>query len=136
MTTIGTDRLRLFNADHNNNYETFVEDTSEDYIQEENIKIILTDYSNCLTTTSIPKFFDGDLQSNSNPKINAITLKNYLREAILMLKDNFTKKCAWEQHKWITSMNRDYFDNKCKCDQGKGNVDASKDTKHGIYSKA
>ena len=28
------------------------------------------------------------------------------------------------------------FENKCKCDQGRGNVDVSADTKRGLYIKA
>ena len=33
-------------------------------------------------------------------------------------------------------MRREESDNKCKHEQGRGNVDIFEDTKHGLYSKA
>ena len=33
-------------------------------------------------------------------------------------------------------MSGDYFEKKCKREKGRGNVNVSEDTNHGIYSKA
>ena len=57
--------LRIFNSYQKKNFEAFVEDMTEDYVEEDNIKVILTDYSNWLVTTYIPKYFDEDLKSSS-----------------------------------------------------------------------
>ena len=53
-----------------------------------------------------------------------------------MLKDKFPKHCDWKEPKWTTSMSREEFENKCKREQGRVNVDVSEDTKRVIYSKA
>ena len=50
--------LRIFNSNQKKNFEAFVEDMTEDYVEEDNIKVILTDYSNWLSTKDIPKYFD------------------------------------------------------------------------------
>ena len=51
---------------------------TDDYVEGDNIKFLLTEYYNWLITTSITKYFDEDLKSNSNLFINASTMKNYL----------------------------------------------------------
>ena len=51
---------------------------TDDYVEGDNIKFLLTEYYNWLITTSITKYFDEDLNSNSNLFINASTMKNYL----------------------------------------------------------
>ena len=68
------------------NFEAFVEDMTEDYVEEDNIKVLLTDYSNWLSTTYIPKYFDEYLKSNITLNLNARKLNNYLINIILMLK--------------------------------------------------
>ena len=135
-TNVGNAGLRLFHYYHKKNFKPFIEDTTEEYVEEDNIKVLFIDYSNWLATTAIPKHFDEDLKSNSTLNINANTLKNDLSKVILMLKDNIPKHCAWEETEWITRMSGDEFEKKCKPEQGRGNVDVSEDTKHGLYSKA
>ena len=44
-TNVGNDGLRLFNAYQKNNFEPFVEDMTEEYVDYDNIKILWTDYS-------------------------------------------------------------------------------------------
>ena len=78
--------LRIFNSYKNKNFEAFVEDMTADYVEEDNIKVLLTDYSNWLSTTDIPKYFDEYLKSNSTLNLNARKLNNYLINIILMLK--------------------------------------------------
>ena len=90
-TNVGNYGLRPFNAYQKKNFEPFFEDMTEEYVEEDNIKVLLTDYSNCLYTTDITKYFDEDLKSNSTLKPNTSTLKNYLSKVILMLKDKFPK---------------------------------------------
>ena len=68
---------------------------TEYYVEEDHIKVLLTDYSNWLAATAISEYFDKYLQSNSTFNLNASTLKNYLSKFILMLKDNFLKHYAW-----------------------------------------
>ena len=87
--------LCLFNSYQRKKFEPFIEDTTEDYVEEDNIKVLLTEYSNWLSTTAIPKYFDEDLHNNSTLFINTITLNNSLSKVIIMLRDNFTKHCAW-----------------------------------------
>ena len=135
-TNVGNARLHLFNAYQNKNFKPFLEDMTEEYVEEDNIKFLLTDYSNWIATPSIPKYSDEKLWSNSTLNLNAITLKNYLSKVILMLKDKFPKNCAWEEPEGITSMSGEEFENTCKREQGRGNVDVYEDTKCGIYSKA
>ena len=77
---------------------------TEDYLEEDNIRVILTDYSNWLATTDITEYFDGYININSTLKINTITLKNYLRKVFLVLKEEFPNHCAWEEPEWITRM--------------------------------
>ena len=49
--------LHIFNAYKNNNLEPIIEDMTEEYVEEDNKKILLTDYSNCISTIAIPNFF-------------------------------------------------------------------------------
>ena len=56
-TNVGNDGLHLFNTCHKNNSKPFVEDMTEEYLEEDNIKSLLTDYSNWLATTDIPNYF-------------------------------------------------------------------------------
>ena len=37
---------------------------TEEYIEEDIIKVLLTEYINWLSTTAIPKYFDEDIKSN------------------------------------------------------------------------
>ena len=127
--------MRLFNAYRNRNVEKPLEDMNDDYVEEDNTNILLTDYSNWLATTDITKYFDEDLKSNSTIKINSTTLKNYLSNFIIMLKDKFSKNCVWEEPKCTMRMIREDFEKNCKREQYRGNVDISEDTKRGIYSK-
>ena len=50
--------LHIFNAYKNNNLEPIIEDMTEEYVEEDNIKFPLTDYSNWIATPSIPKYYD------------------------------------------------------------------------------
>ena len=59
---------------------------TEEYVEEDNIKLLLTDYSNWLFTTSIPKYFDEEILGNRNLNLNSSTLKNDLIKVILKLK--------------------------------------------------
>ena len=69
---------------------------TEEYVEEDNIKVLLTEYSNWLVTTAINKYFDEDLKIKSTTFINSSTLKNYLRKIIIIFKDKFIKHCTWE----------------------------------------
>ena len=135
-TNVGNDGLSLFNAYQKKSSRPFLEDMTEEYVEEYNIKFLLTDYGNWLATTAIPKYFDEDLKSNSTLKINASTLKNYLGKVVIMLKDNFPKHCSWEEPECTTRMRGEDFEKKCKREQGRGNVDVSEDTNRRLYSKA
>ena len=53
-----------------------------------------------------------------------------------MLKENFPNHCSWEEPEWNTRMSREYYEKKCKREQGRGDVDVSEYTKRRIYSKA
>ena len=64
--------------------EPFLEGTTEEYVEEDKIKIRLTDYSNWLTTTSITKYFDEYLKSNRTIKLNSSTLKIFFSKLILI----------------------------------------------------
>ena len=77
---------------------------SEEYLEEDNIKVLLTYYSNWLATIDIPRYLYEDLNSNCTLFINASTLKNYLRNVIIMLKDKFPKHCVCEETEWTTRM--------------------------------
>ena len=68
---------------------------TEEYVEEDNMKVLLTDYSNSLATTAISKYFDEDFNSNSTLKLNASVMKNYLSKVILMFKNKFLKQCDW-----------------------------------------
>ena len=103
-TNVGNPGMGPFNAYHQNNFKPFVEDKNEEYLEEDNIKFVLIDYSNWIATTAIPKFFDEDLKSNRTFNLNTIILDNYIIKFILMLKGKFPKHCAWEESEWITSM--------------------------------
>ena len=109
---------------------------TEEYVEEGNIKVLLTDYSNWLVTTAIPKYFHDDLKSNSTLNINVSTMKKYISKVILVLKNKFPNNCAWEESGRNTRMSRDEFENKFKREQGRLNVDVCQYTKHGIYSKS
>ena len=135
-TNIGNEGLRILNYYQNKKFEPFVKDTTQEYVEEERIKILLTDYINWLSTTDIHKYFDGDLQSNNTFKLNASTLKNDIRKVILMLKDKFAKHCAQEEPEWTTRIIGEEFENKCRREQGRVNVGVSEDTKRRIYNKA
>ena len=93
---VGNSGIHIFNAYYNNNFKPFLEDMAEEYVEEDNIEFILTDYINWIPTTSIPKYSDEKLRSNSTLKLNVITLKNYIRNVILTLKEKFPKNCDWE----------------------------------------
>ena len=67
---------------------------TEDYVEEDNIKSLLTEHSNWLATTLILKFFDKDLKSNITIFINTSTLENYLIKFIIMLRDKFPNHCV------------------------------------------
>ena len=67
---------------------------TEYYVEEENIKFLLTDYSNWLSITAITKYFDEDFHINSTLNLNSSALNNYLINLIFMLKDKFPKNCA------------------------------------------
>ena len=67
---------------------------TKEYVEEDNKKVLLTDYSSWVATTAIPKFFDQDLQSNSTLKINSSTLNNDIGKVVLILKDRFPKHCV------------------------------------------
>ena len=86
--------IHIFNTYHNKNLEPFIEDITDYYIEADNIKVLLTDYSNFLATTYIHKFFNKKIHSNSTTKLNTSTLNNYLSKVILMLKDKFPKNCV------------------------------------------
>ena len=109
---------------------------TQEYVDYDSIKLLLTQYSNWLSITAITKYFDEDLKSNSTIFLNSSTLKNYLSKVIIMLKDKFTKYCDWEESQCTKMMSREEFENKCKREQGRVNVDVSEDTKRVIYSKA
>ena len=77
--------IRIFSSYQRNNCETFIEDNDEEYLDYNNITVLITCYSKWLSTTAITNVFGEDIQSNSIININADTLKNYLRNIILVL---------------------------------------------------
>ena len=103
---------------------------NEEYVEEDNIKVLLTDYSNWIATITFVICFDEDLRSNSTLKLNTTTLNHYLSKVILMLKEKFLNHCAWLEPKWIKRMSGEEFENKGKHEKGRGNVDVSEDTKN------
>ena len=109
---------------------------TEDYVEEDNIRVLLTEYRNWLATTDIPTYFYKDLKSNITTFLNTSTLRNYLSKVIIMLKAKFPKHCDWEEPEWNTRMSGKDFEKKCNCDQCGGNVDVYEDTKRGLYNKA
>ena len=135
-TNVGISGIRLFNAYQKKNLEPFLEYITNEYIEEDNIKFILTEYSTWIAATVIPKYFDEDLKSNRNIFINAITLNDYLSKVIIVLKYKFPKHCDWEEPEWTARMRGEEFEKKCRHDQGKGNVGVSEYTKLRLYSKA
>ena len=135
-TNLDNARLRLFNSYQKKNSEPFIEDMTEEYVEEDNKKMLLTEYINWISTTAITKYLDEYLNSNSTLKINASTLKNYLIKLILVLKDKFPNHFAWGESEWNTRMIIEEFNKKCNIFQVRGNVDVYKYTKRGIYSKA
>ena len=74
-TNVGVSGLFIFNAYQKKNFKPFLEDMTEDCVEEDNHKFILTEYSNWLSTTAIPKYFDEDIKSNCTLFLNKITLK-------------------------------------------------------------
>ena len=70
---------------------------TEEYVEEDKIKFLWTEYSNWISNTVISKYFDEDLKITRNIFINKITLQNYLSKVIIILEDKFTKYCAWEE---------------------------------------
>ena len=66
---------------------------TEEYVEEDNIKVLLTEYRNWLATTVIPKYFDEDLKSNRTLFLNAINLENYLSKFIIILKEKPPNHC-------------------------------------------
>ena len=92
-TNVGNAGLRLFNA-YQNNFRIFVEEVNEEYVEEYNTKVILTYYSNQLSTTAISKYFDDDLKSNITLKLNTSTFENYISKVNIMLKCKFPKNYA------------------------------------------
>ena len=91
ITDVRNSGLYLFNEYQKKNSKPFVEDITDDSLEGDNIKLLLNDHSNWTSTTSIPKYFDKELQNNSPLKINEITLNNYLSKFILLLKYKFPK---------------------------------------------
>ena len=67
---------------------------TEEYIEEDNIKVLLNEYSNWITTNAIPKYFYEDIKSNNTIFLNASTLHNYLSKVIIILKDKSPKHCV------------------------------------------
>ena len=53
-----------------------------------------------------------------------------------MLKEKFTNHFSWEEPEWITRMSGEEFENKCKHEKGRGNVDEYEDNNHGLYSRS
>ena len=136
ITNVGIYGLRIFNAYQKKIIEIFLEETTQNYVEEDNIKFLLTQFINCLATTAIPKYFDEYLNSNNTLFLNSSTLKNYLSKVIIIFKDKFPNHCALEETEWTKSISGEEFEKKCKREQSRGNVDVSEDTKHGLYSKA
>ena len=50
---VGNAKLNLFNAYQKKNFELFVEDMTDEYVEEDNIKLLLPDYSNWISTIAI-----------------------------------------------------------------------------------
>ena len=93
-TNVGNAGQSLFHAYQNKNFKAFVEDMTEEYLDEDNTKVILTNYMNWLAIAAIHKYFDEYLKINRTLNINAIPLKNYLSKVILMLKYKFPNRFA------------------------------------------
>ena len=60
-----------------------------EYVEEDDIKVLFTDYSKWLDTTAIPKFLYDNLKRTRNIILNTSTLKNNLSKLILTLKEMF-----------------------------------------------
>ena len=69
---------------------------TEDCVEEDDIKVLLTEYSNWLSTMAIPKYFDEDININITLFINASIVNNNLSKFTIMLKYKFPNHCAWE----------------------------------------
>ena len=52
-TNVGNAKLNLFKAYQKKNSKLFVEDMTEEYVEEDNIKILLPEYSNWISTAAI-----------------------------------------------------------------------------------
>ena len=85
-TNVGISGLCIFNAYHNNKFKPFLEDMTEEYVEEDNIKFLFTEYRNWLSTTDIHKYFDEYLNSNRAIFLNSSTPKNYISKIIITLK--------------------------------------------------
>ena len=83
-THVGNYGLHLFNAYQENNFETLIEDMIEQHVEEDNTKLLLTDYSNWIFTTVVNKFFDEDFQINRTLNLNTSTPKKYLIKVIIV----------------------------------------------------
>ena len=55
-TNIGSYRIRLFNAYQKINFESLLKDITKEYLYGDKTRLLLTDFSNWLSTTAIPKF--------------------------------------------------------------------------------
>ena len=88
-TNVGNSGLRIFNTYKKKNFEPLEKYITEEYVEEYNMQVILTSYINWLVTTSIPKYFDEDLKSNSTLNLNTITVKNYISKVVLIRKTSF-----------------------------------------------
>ena len=97
-STINVDNsgLHIFNDNQNNILWPCVEDITEEDVEKDITKTILTDYSNCLATTAITIFLNKDFQSNSTLDLNTRTPRNDIFKVILLLKEKFLKNCDCE----------------------------------------
>ena len=86
-TNVGSSGLHIYNSHQKKKSKPFTEDVTEEY----KIKYLITDCSNWLDTTSILKFFNGNLQSNINLNINARTMNNYVNKGQPDVERQFSK---------------------------------------------
>ena len=61
------------------------------YVEEDKIKVLLTDYSNCLITTYIANYFDEDLKSKITLNINERTPEELSKKFHLNVEGQFSK---------------------------------------------
>ena len=129
----GNSIIHSFNIYQKTNSEPFLEEITLEDVLEDNISTILTGYRNWISATDIPKYFYENLQSICNLKINATTINSFLIKIIITLTEKFLCYHNWEYPKWVTRINREYFEKKCKPKQCRSNVDVYEDTKCGKY---